>query len=225
MSLDSYEDSRRRMNSIQARLNETIDSLRANTSLSPQGRRAEMARATVAATQMADKVKDEIVTARKQQRDQLEKHLFGLSPNEGGILAARDAADRAAKIEALASDPETITKARDAASAALGQAQLSGDRSLQRAITHLAVTKGWTSVVNAYVDGLPATESTPTALSLQKLSAIPAGRNADLADAAVFRVRPPTELGICRPSDLEHLARDAAPAQQQIAETTAGWAV
>ena len=70
---------------------------------------------------MADKVKTEIVTARQQRRNELTRHLFGLSPEEGGILTMRDAQDRAAKLET----PE-------AAAAALRQAQLAGDHSMAK---------------------------------------------------------------------------------------------
>jgi hypothetical protein len=202
MSLDHYSDARRRISSIQHNLDQNIESLRRNPSLSTQGRRAEMAKATLDAQQMVARVRNEIVGARKAEHDRLTKHLFGMSPDEGGVLAARDAADRAAKIEG----PE-------AASAALKRAQLVSDKSMQRAVAHLAVAKGWDDVLGVYVDGLPAAESTPTALSLQKLSAIPAGPLTDAADGAVFRVRPPNELSSYREGDLEQIARDAAPAQ------------
>jgi hypothetical protein len=204
MSVDSYEESRTKIRGIQSRLDRTVESLRSNTSLSEKGRRVEMAKATVEARKMVDRVKAEVVTARKQTRDQLVRHLFGLAPGEGDILAMRDAQDRAAKLET-----------HEAASGALRQAQLAGDRSMAKAITHHAVTNGWTGVVDQYVDGLPVTESTPVALSLQKLAAVPAGRNTTAADSAVFHLRLPSELFGAHDSDLERLAQDAAPQPAQ----------
>jgi hypothetical protein len=209
MSLDSYADSRRRISQIQSRLDETIESLRANTSLSDQGRRAEMAKATLDARKMVERVKTEVVTARTQRRNELTRYLFGLSPEEGGILTMRDARDRAAKLDG----PE-------AAGAALRQAQLAGDRSLVKAITHVAVDHGWQSVIDDYVAALGPEEVTPIALSLQSLAAIPSGRNTDTADAAVFRVRPPNELFGSRDEEIAWLARDAAPEAQQLMPTT-----
>jgi hypothetical protein len=139
MSLDHYEESRRRISRIQARLDEQIESLRANTSLTDQGRRAEMAKAVVEAKQMADRVKTEAVTARTQRRNELTRYLFGLKPEEGGILTLRDAQDRAAKLETA-----------EAAGAALRRAQLAGDHSLVKAITRiLSVSAGRAFVVVA----------------------------------------------------------------------------
>ncbi|OYN78897.1 hypothetical protein [Mycolicibacterium sphagni] len=197
-----YDEHHRRIASIQSRLDNTIESLRNNSSLSDRGRRAEMARATVNAKQMVDRLKTEVVTARNQERERLEMHLFGLASDQGGIAAARDAADRADKIEGP-----------DVAAAALKRAQLMSDKSMQRAIAYRATTKGWNNVVDQYVDGLGA-EGIPTALSLQKLAEIPGGPGTNLADAAVFRVREPREL---LGADIEHLASDAAPEQQQQA--------
>jgi hypothetical protein len=209
VSIDQYAEGRRRVSRIQARLDETIENLRANPSLSPQGRRAEMARATVDATKLADRLRNETVTARKTERDQLVRHLFG-AESASAVMLVRDAQDRAAKIET----PE-------AAATALRQAQLAGDRTLGRAIAHSATTHGWTPVLDAYVSGLDITEQTPVVLSLQKLASLPDGPNTAAADAAVFRVRPPVELGTYRTGDLELIAQEAAPeAPQQLAPST-----
>jgi hypothetical protein len=204
MAIDHYEESRTRIRSIQTGLDRTVESLRANTSLSEQGRRIEMAKALVDARKKVDRVKTEAVTARKQRRDELTRFLFGHASGEGDILAMRDARDRAAKLESA-----------DAAGSALRQAQLAGDRSLVKAITHAAVDNGWHGVVDDYVAGLGPEEVTPVALSLQSLAAIPHGRNTDTADAAVFRVTSPRELFSYREGDLEQLAKDAAPQPAQ----------
>lgn|GEM_PF-1752228 len=220
MAIDHYEAARRRIGSIQTRLDETIQSLKRNTSLSDQGRRAEMARATVDAQRMTERVRDEIVGARKQEHARLSRHLFGIGEGEGGVVAARDARDRVKKIEDTVrsalkeedGDKQTnvLTGARDAALKELKDAQLSGDRGMQRAITKLAVDKGWDSLVNAYVDGLPAEEVTATYLCLRQLAAIPSGTRTAAADNAVFRVRPPTELHGYDDAGLERLAASAS---------------
>jgi hypothetical protein len=202
VSLDHYETARRRVGSIQARLNETIDSIRSNPSLSASGRRAEMARATADANKMAARVKTEIVGARDQRRNELTSYLFGRGPGESDVLAVRDAADRAAKIEGP-----------NDASAALKQAQLAGDKSMQKAITHLAADRGWTDVVTQYIDGLPLTEAGAVAVSMRTLAELPHGPNADRADDIVFRVRSPRELSAYREGEIERLAADAAPVQ------------
>ncbi len=173
MSLDHYEEGRRRIGRIPSHLDETVERLRTNTSLPPRAPR-EMAKATVDARKMADQVKTEVVTARQQRRNEVVRHLFGIAPGDGGILTMRDAADRANKIETPA-----------AAGTALRQAQLAGDHSMAKAIARHAVTNSWTGIVSEYVDALPLAESTPTALALQELSAIPHGANTDLADSAV----------------------------------------
>ena len=49
MALKHYEESRGKVSRIQSRLNQTIEDIRNNRSYSESGRRAEMAKATLAA--------------------------------------------------------------------------------------------------------------------------------------------------------------------------------
>ena len=185
-SIDHYAEGRTRISRIQKRLDEQIEILRVNSSLSPQGRRAEMAKYTVQARQAADKVRNEHVAARKTKRDQLERHLFG-AESSGDVALMRDAQDRAKAIET----PES-------AATALRQAQLSGDRTIgQGPSPATPPTHGWDGRrrqlrrrARHHRTGLRRS------LLVAKVGRrLPDGPHTATADAAAFRVRPPRELG------------------------------
>ena len=95
---------------------------------------------------------------------------------------------------------------------------------MAKALCHNGVTNGWTDVVDTYCSGIPIEQLTPIYLSLQSLAEIPDGPQTKLADATIFRTRGPNELASYGESDLERLARDAAPdPPQQIMPNTMSW--
>ena len=136
---------RQRMIDLRAAYRQALDSIRGDASLSELGRQQLMARAW-------RNTKDEL--ARLSQVDfdtqvarfnELERQVFGASTVSGAdAVSFRDATDRADKLE----NP-------DAALRALGNAELSGDAILAKAIVMRAWLAGWNPVVDQYAVNHP----------------------------------------------------------------------
>jgi hypothetical protein len=108
-------------------------------------------------------------------------------------MVMRDSRDRAATLQS-AEDAEFKLKLANQA----------GDSFMAKAIAQVAATKGWSDIVNTYA----ATAPLGTRSALEELADIPSGKRTDLADAATFSIRPPTELGTAADNSiLEAIAR------------------
>jgi hypothetical protein len=207
MALKHYEESRGKVSRIQLRLNQAIEDIRSNQAYSPEGRRGEMAKATLEASKEAQALKAEFVAARESRRESLEKRLFGLlgSPTATELMVMRDSGDRAATLES-AEDAQLKLKLANQA----------GDTFMAKAIAQVAATKGWGEVVETYAAIAPL----GTRAGLEELAAIPAGPRTNIGDAATFSIRPPQELGTADNSILESIARgDEHTAESQQAQT------
>jgi hypothetical protein len=193
MSISAWDKPRERRDSIQRRLNQTIDDIRSNKAYSPQGRRAEMAKVTLQANKETQALKAEFIAERESRRESLEKRLFGLlgTPTPTELMVMRDSRDRAATLESAA-DAELKLKLANQA----------GDTFLAKAIAQVAATKGWPEVVNSYAETAPL----GTRTALEELAGIPAGSRTNIADAATFAIRPPQELGTTDDYVLEAIA-------------------
>lgn len=197
MPLSDYDGPKAAVAGIQRRLNDTIEEIRSNRSYTPQGRKREMARAVMNARKQADKLKADTVAQRESRRSNLERLAFGIvgEPTPSELMATRDAQDRAAK----------LSTAEDAATM-LHRANQSNDETLAKAVAQAAFNRGWASVANNYADTWDKRGY------LDMLADTPAGRNTTAADAAVFRVRAPEELGgLASEANIESFANmDAA---------------
>lgn len=164
---------------IQQRLNESVAAIRANKSLTPEGKRRELALATLAARRNADRGRQEHAAEREKQLATARRIAFGsLAQMEGAdALSVRDAADRAAKI----TNP-------DAAKSALSNAILTDDRVFAKAVAAHAHSRGWSTVAAQYGDEYGVRSF------IDDLDDIPSGPKTELADQIVWRVAPPTEL-------------------------------
>ena len=197
MSLEDYDDKKAAVARIQRRLDEQLDTIRNTRSYSDKGRKAEMAKAVLAARAQVEELRSGFVAERETRRKNLERIAFGIigEPSAFDLMAARDAQDRAAK----------ISTAEDA-KAMLHRANQSNDESLAKAVAQAAFNKGWTEVANNFADMWDKRGA------LDLLGDTNAGRNTTLADATVFRIRNPAELGLGLESEstLNNLVKDAA---------------
>ena len=123
MSLSDYDGQKAAVASIQRRLDGQLDTIRNTRSYSDAGRKAEMAKAVLAARAQVERLKSEFAAERETRRDNLHRIIFG-SPSGASaseMIANRDARDRAAQI----STPEDAKEM-------LRRANQNGDESLAR---------------------------------------------------------------------------------------------
>ena len=206
MAIKDYGDARGKVAGIQNRLNQTITDIRSNPSYSEQGRRAELAKATLRANQEAQALRAQFQADRESRRESLEKRLFGLrTPTPTELMVMRDSRDRAATLE-TSEDAELK----------LRLANQAGDAFMAKAIAQVAATKGWTDVVNGYAETAPL----GTRSALEELASIPFGTRTKIADATAFAIHPPQELGTADNSVLESIAGGDQPAPQFLQAQT-----
>lgn len=202
MALSDYLAARAKVADIQQRLNSAIGDIRENESFSEQGRRQEMAKLALQAKRDAEALKERFVSERNARRESLETGLFGslLEPSPAELMVLRDSRDRAQAI-----------KSQEDAQLSLQLARQSGDKFMVKAIAQLALTKGWTSVVDAY-----AADNSHARSMLEQLAAIPSGPRTNTADAAAFSVQVPKELSAFTGVNAGHLERVAAGETQHL---------
>lgn len=191
-----YGDAKIKVAEIQRVLNDNIEALRNSDVYTPQGRRVEMARATRAALQEANELKSRFVEMRTARKDELERHLFGVSGSATAtqVVNIRDAQDRVDRLG---------IQDADKAHALMRRAIQSGDDGLARAIAQRAInSESWGEIVDTYT----ASVNDRTRDMLTELRAIPSGARTNTTDNVVFRVRPPHELSGLAESDINTLA-------------------
>ncbi|OBH23788.1 hypothetical protein A5693_09595 [Mycobacterium sp. E1319] len=174
-----------------------MEEIRANRSLTQEGKRRELALATLSARRSADKARQERAAEREQQLATSRRIAFGNFAGDmtaADAMSARDAADRAAKITNHA-----------AAKAALSQAILLDDQPYAKAIAAHAHSRGWSDVTNTYGQEFGVQSF------IDDLNNIPSGPRTDAADAIIWRVAPPDEL--------RHYSNEAL---QQLADSKVG---
>jgi hypothetical protein len=192
MSLSDYDAVREKVATVQQRLNSTINEIRDSRSYTSQGRRVEMAKAVLDAKNSVAKIRDQHVADRNARRDRLERLAFGMvgDVDSSTLIANRDARDRAAQINS-----------EEEAAAVLHDATQLNDSSLAAAVGLRAYNRGWTDVATSWANAWDKTAY------LDMFDGIPNGKNTTAADAVVFRVAPPQELGgLVGDIDLENLA-------------------
>lgn len=207
MAIKGYDEARREVAAIQHRLNGEVKTIRDNPTFTDQGRRVEMAKVTLRAQRDADAQRDQFIRSRNARRSSLQRSLFGI--NDGAspadVLVHRDSVTRAAAL-----------KSADEAQKLLDLSQRSGDASLSRAIAATAVSKGWSSVVDAYADG----SSAYTQRQLNELAEIPSGSRTALVDQVAFAVRMPDELRDITGSEQNSTGLFAVDKQDHVQQLT-----
>ena len=140
---EDYDGKKAAVASIQRRLDGQLDAIRSTRSYSDAGRKAEMAKAVLAARAQVEKLRREFVAERETRRKNLDRIVVRNHRRAKAfdLIATRDAQDRAAK----------ISTAEDA-KAMLHRANQSDDESLAKAVAQAAFNKGWTEVANNFAD-------------------------------------------------------------------------
>jgi hypothetical protein len=191
VALDDYDSVRERIARVQQRLNADVNAIRDNRGYTDQGRRREIAKATLQAKTQVAQIRAEHVADRTKRRDKFERLAFGLvgDVDAGTLIAVRDAEERA----------EKITTEADAA-AMLHRATQTNDASLASAIGLRAYSRGWTDVANSW-----ATAWDKTAY-IEQFEDIPSGKNTNVADSLIFRVPTPQEVAGLKDAEIQRVA-------------------
>jgi hypothetical protein len=201
MKID-YTDARQQVARIQQRLNETVESIRANRSLTAAGRKREIAAATLEARRKADQLRNEHAAERQEYRYTRQRIAFGKYTGATGsdVIADRDARDRAAQL-----------KAPGDAKAMLAKAILHNDESLAKAVAAHAYDRGWRGVVERYG------EAFDRQVFIDQLDDTPVGPRTDTADRIIFHIRNPQELGTASELELQTTADQTVADKPRIA--------
>jgi hypothetical protein len=194
------DDERRQAATIQQQHARRVAAIRSDAHLSPQGKRARIAAASVAARDQLAALRHTSDARNTQLRRDLEFKLFGVGARDGGtdILAARDARDRASRVKTPAE-----------AAQLLASAQRVGDTSMARAVfehcwNQLPTDVGshWAQVGASYLDGRPQART-----DAEQLAALLDGNSGDaLRDRLSTELLLPAEVSR---GDLNALAREA----------------
>ncbi|BBX69711.1 hypothetical protein [Mycolicibacterium psychrotolerans] len=196
MQISDFDGKRAAVASVQRQLDEQLDAIRRNRSLSDAGRKAELAKVVLAARARVDKMRSDFAAERKARSHNLHKIVFGdlTDVQASAVIAHRDAQDRAAQLETA-----------DDARAMLQRANQRGDESLAGAVAETAFRRGWIEVARDY-----AREAGKSG-ALDLLIDTAAGRLTNLAESAVFRVQNPGELSGATEPVLQKAAEVHAP--------------
>jgi hypothetical protein len=134
-------------------LNSSVRNIKDDKRLTPEAKKTDLARAYVRARNDMEAVKAELAKQEAAHVDKLTRRVFGNSPTTGSdIIAARDADDRAARLENA-----------EEAQRALARAEKNNDASLARAIALRAYEEartpfggsGWGEVLSGYSGSRP----------------------------------------------------------------------
>lgn len=176
--------------------NGEVERIRGNKAASREGKRADLARAYLEASQRMEQLWTGQETSRATRRQQLVAQLFGTASLPGDpaslTISRRDAMDRVARLE---KSQEGI--------ALLGQAVAIGDDVLARAVAHWGYERRDANVVNAYLNVRPQADA-----AMNELWAIPDPSSPlELARRHMsYALERPAELGDVADMDLQAIA-------------------
>lgn len=121
-----------------------VEDVRADGTLSEEGRRLRIADLAEATNDILDELHQSEVALVTEEFERKERAVFGSPPTDSaGLIAFRDAQERAGR---LSNEGE----GRSLASDYLKQAKLSGDRQLAAAVLSKAMSLGWSDVADTY---------------------------------------------------------------------------
>lgn len=193
MATNTFNAPRAEMRGIRDGFTNAANAIRGDNRYSQEGVKAALASALLDARDRAAALRDAYQLETGGTQHTLQQKLFGLPAgdreNPAAIVAYRDAADRAAKIE----------RAEDAMTA-LDRALLHQDRGLARAIASHAHDRKWYAVVDAYAAAVGQQDT------LDELRALPTAGQARFAITALFSISVPHELRGLGDRDLADLA-------------------
>ena len=174
-----------------------IEAIRAEPTLSPEGKRNRMAGIYVTTRDTVARLQADDQAATSARRTTLERDLFGLTgfTDASAAISFRDAQDRASG----------ITDERDALRL-LNQAELSGDDHLAKAVALRSIQEAWPAVSAAYATARPG-----AAAKMQELASVSTTGIADFLSASASYYMPaPRELAGIPDHTIDELAHTAA---------------
>lgn len=138
---------RERTQLVKDSLNTALDKVRNDGRLTPQAKRQEIAQHYLAAKQKLNGLLEEERALTAKKRNDVERDIFGQrDPGPAGVVAYRDAQDRALRLRPADEDH---------ALALLISARHSGDDTLASAVLSRALHFGWSGVISTYTDNYP----------------------------------------------------------------------
>lgn len=171
---------------IRDQLAQQTEWLRNNDQYSPAGKKQQVAALYREAKQKLQALEKEAEAAKEQKVAALRRDLFGMqgTADPSTAISYRDAQERVARL--------TFSDG-DKAAALLGEAELSGDEVLVKAVIRRAIDAGWADVANTYIDQHPyygqkleelwdMTDRELTTTALFNASAFDAPKPAELGD-------------------------------------------
>lgn len=185
---------------IRRALPKKFEAIRADRSLSDQGKRQQMALAMLEARTKLDQLRVAETTRRAERRAQLEAQLFGVGTDPLSRSDYRDALDRAEREDKLTGALRLQQRA-----------QRLQDSTLAKAVAAVAVERaGWDVILDRYVAAAgPGAQS-----ALDELRSIDAGTadaTQQLGRSAVYTPPMPPELRGVAASDLARIAQPPGP--------------
>ena len=185
---------------IRAEQRTSIEAIRNNRNLSPEGRRAAIARVHLESKKAITGLEKQAATRRQSRVGEIRKQVFGLSGYQSAqdVISYRDAQDRVAS---LSSDDEA--KALEL----YDRAELSGDTILLSALVNRAMEAGWVNLANTYIDANPYKGGLVEELWDLKQADLEGSLQQDLVNSLTFHLDKPNELGnIHMDSQIEAIA-------------------
>lgn len=188
--------------------NQQADSIRNDGRLSPDGKKALLARNYVQSKQKLADLQAQQTDAVTKRQAQLQRQLFGTATDPATLASYRDAQGRA---DALATPR--------AAHTALDRAAVTGDGLMARAVALRAADQGWGDVLNHYADNIPGAGE-----ALDELNQIAAGNSAParLASSMMYSLTVPDELKSCSTAQIQQLAAQAPDVTAQFGAPIGG---
>jgi hypothetical protein len=170
-------------------LNRTAEAIKADSRLTPAAKKQDLAKAYIRAKADMASVKEKLEKDEAASVERLSRRVFGNPATTGAdVIAARDADDRAARLQTA-----------DEAQAALNRANQNGDKTLARAIALRAHTESqgpfgggqWGNVLRNYAGDRPGVAEDVAELA----SMTSGGIQKDFNRQMLLNVAAPGELG------------------------------
>jgi hypothetical protein len=133
--------------SIQANYRYALDQIRADTRLTPQGKKQQIAAEFLRASREVTAIKEAVSAKNEQRLGSLRRDLFGTTGGDAQTaISYRDAQERVGALQ---------IGEQDKAVKLLDQAELSGDEVMVKAVVQRSLELAWDQVANSYIEKHP----------------------------------------------------------------------
>jgi hypothetical protein len=188
---------------VRANQRTRIEAIRANRNLSPEGKRAQIARLYLDSKREVAKLEQQEAGNRKARINDIRKQVFGLTGSQSAqdVISYRDAQDRVAAL-----GPHDEEKAL----ALYDRAELSGDTILASALVNRALEAGWVNLANTYIEANPYKGGMVEELWDLQQTANGGSVQDQIVNSTVFHLQKPYELDhVHMESQIETIANSA----------------